>query len=298
MLARAVLVGFLMGEVARLSLAHAAPPSPSDGSPGPVTVSTLRSKKDEFLSKGVTLRAILVQLYECPACPKGQKCPPCDQPHFFVADSLSADREDWLMVVDYLFARQKPPALTVGKKYDVHGTFALRSPTGFASTNGLLLFDSMVDDRGLEFVSPARALEVASNRKARDTTGGVGNSNPTAAGCTKDTDCKGERVCEQGRCVSPRSAGGPSESDSKATGAECRKQVACVDMCSANSDNDAEANRCKQTCESKLSPEAQQRLRALIQCTRSQCGLSGQIDSKCGVRASENICKKQWDHCS
>jgi hypothetical protein len=30
------------------------------------------------------------------------------------------------------------------------------------------------------------------------------------AGCTKDTDCKGERICESGRCVAP-STGGTSE---------------------------------------------------------------------------------------
>ncbi len=26
---------------------------------------------------------------------------------------------------------------------------------------------------------------------------------PAAIGCTKDTDCKGERICESGRCVEP-----------------------------------------------------------------------------------------------
>jgi hypothetical protein len=27
---------------------------------------------------------------------------------------------------------------------------------------------------------------------------------PVAQGCTKDVDCKGERICDLGRCVSPR----------------------------------------------------------------------------------------------
>lgn len=28
-------------------------------------------------------------------------------------------------------------------------------------------------------------------------------SEPATAGCTKDTDCKGDRICEAGRCVAP-----------------------------------------------------------------------------------------------
>ena len=27
-------------------------------------------------------------------------------------------------------------------------------------------------------------------------------------GCTKDTDCKGERVCDRGQCVMPQGSGG------------------------------------------------------------------------------------------
>ena len=27
---------------------------------------------------------------------------------------------------------------------------------------------------------------------------------PTPAGCGKDADCKGDRVCSQGQCVTPR----------------------------------------------------------------------------------------------
>lgn len=31
----------------------------------------------------------------------------------------------------------------------------------------------------------------------------LNTNSPTAAGCTKDTECKGNRVCDAGRCVSP-----------------------------------------------------------------------------------------------
>ena len=29
-------------------------------------------------------------------------------------------------------------------------------------------------------------------------------SSPALAGCEKDTDCKGDRICEQGACVTPQ----------------------------------------------------------------------------------------------
>ena len=52
------------------------------------------------------------------------------------------------MVVDYLGPKDKPPALTVGKQYDVDGTFSINSPTGFGASEGLLIFEKMTDDKG------------------------------------------------------------------------------------------------------------------------------------------------------
>src|SRR6185369_3107868 len=40
-----------------------------------------------------------------------------------------------------------------------------------------------------------------------------------ATGCTKDTDCKGDRVCEAGQCVSPTGNGGAGGSGGAAAGA-------------------------------------------------------------------------------
>ncbi|MBK9000363.1 MAG: hypothetical protein IPM35_31980 [Myxococcales bacterium] len=37
-----------------------------------------------------------------------------------------------------------------------------------------------------------------------DADGGAAPPAPAADGCSKDTDCKGDRVCESGRCVSPK----------------------------------------------------------------------------------------------
>ncbi len=46
-----------------------------------------------------------------------------------------------------------------------------------------------------EQVEPATVVEATPGTAAA----------PPPAGCTKDTDCKGERICEGARCVDPRS---------------------------------------------------------------------------------------------
>ena len=144
------------------------PPPPSfaasdipDKNPdGTFTVHGLRKKKGvENLNKEVKVKAYLLEVYQCPVCPKKQTCKMCDQPHFFLGDKPDTKKEKALMVVDYLAPKQKPPALTVGKQYDVAGTFAINSPTGFGSSDGLIVFDTMTDDKGAVFQSPAKALE-------------------------------------------------------------------------------------------------------------------------------------------
>jgi hypothetical protein len=114
---------------------------------------------DCLMNKEVKMRGYLLEVYQCPTCPKGQNCKLCDQPHFFLADKPDMKKEKSLMVVDYLLPKQKPPALTVGKQYDVEGSFAVNSPTGFGSSEGLLVFGKMKDDKGQEFLSAAVQLE-------------------------------------------------------------------------------------------------------------------------------------------
>src|SRR5579883_668204 len=126
---------------------------------GTVTVFGLRKEMDKYLGKEVKVKAYLLEVYQCPPCPKKQVCKLCDQPNFFLSDKPDGKKEKALMVVDYLMPKQKPPALTIGKQYVVDGTFARNSPTGFASSDGLLLFTRLTDDKGVEFLSPAAALE-------------------------------------------------------------------------------------------------------------------------------------------
>jgi hypothetical protein len=143
------------------------PPAPSFAEPdlplaypdGTMSVYGLRKQLDKYISKDVKVKAYLLELYECPKCPKGQTCKLCSQPHFFLSDTANGKKEKSLMVVDYLMPKQKPPALTLGKQYEVQGTFARNSPTGFAASDGLLLFTRMLDDKNVEFVSSAAQLE-------------------------------------------------------------------------------------------------------------------------------------------
>jgi len=112
-----------------------------------------------LLQKDVMVRGFLIEVYVCPVCPKGQTCKLCDQPHFFIGDKADTKKEKALMIVDYLMPKQKPPVLTVGKQYDINGTFSINSPTGFGSSEGLLVFGKMKDDKGVEFLSTALQLE-------------------------------------------------------------------------------------------------------------------------------------------
>ncbi len=145
------------------------PPPPSfaeDNQPqqypdGTMSIYGLRKQIDKYLGKDLKVKAYLLEVYQCPVCPKGQTCKLCDQPHFFLSDKPDGKKEKALMVVDYLMPKQKPPFITVGKQYDIQGTFARNSPTGFAMSDGLLQFTRMTDDKGAEFLSPAAALEAS-----------------------------------------------------------------------------------------------------------------------------------------
>ena len=132
---------------------------PEKNPDGTFTIRGLRKKKADNLNKVVKVKGYLLEVYQCPKCPKKQTCKLCDQPHFFMGDKPDTKKEKALMVVDYLEPKEKPPALTVGKQYDISGTFAINSPTGFGASDGLLVFDSMTDDKGKLFESPAKALE-------------------------------------------------------------------------------------------------------------------------------------------
>ena len=126
---------------------------------GDWSIRGVRKNRATTLNQKVKVKGYLLEVYQCPVCPKKQVCKACDQPHFFIGDKPDTKKEKALMVVDYLSPKQKPPALTVGKQYELNGNFAINSPTGFGSSDGLLVFSEMKDDKGVEFMGTAEALE-------------------------------------------------------------------------------------------------------------------------------------------
>lgn len=146
---------------------------------GELSVFGLRKNMSKYMDKDVRVKAYLLEVYECPeeqrkcneaaskkagaamkkkmqalaaGAEAGQenaenKCRPCDQPHFFLADSPTTKKSRALVVADYPvkdWKTQKPRPLTadlakVGQQYVVTGTFAINSITGFAASNGLIV---------------------------------------------------------------------------------------------------------------------------------------------------------------
>ena len=135
------------------------PDVPIKTADGIYSVYGVRKEKAKSLNQDIKVQGYLLEVYQCPVCPKKQTCKACDQPHFFLGDKPDTKKEKALMVVDYLGQKQKPPALTVGKQYLVEGSFNINSPTGFGSSEGLLVFGKMKDDKGVEFLSTALQLE-------------------------------------------------------------------------------------------------------------------------------------------
>jgi hypothetical protein len=126
---------------------------------GDWSIRGVRKNRATTLNQKVKVKGTLLEVYQCPVCPKGQTCKLCDQPHFFLGDKADTKKEKALMVVDYLAPKQKPPALTVGKQYEIEGTFSINSPTGFGASDGLVIFSKMTDDKGVVFMGTAEQLE-------------------------------------------------------------------------------------------------------------------------------------------
>ncbi len=149
---------------------------------GEMSVYGLRKGMSKYLDKDVRVKGYLLTIYECPAelrkcndeaaakakrehrmpgakppAPSGPEggCRPCDQPHFFIADTLNTRLERALLVADYPVkdkqGHPKPFTLKpddLKKQYIVTGTFSINSMTGFAASNGLIVHKKLEDTAG------------------------------------------------------------------------------------------------------------------------------------------------------
>lgn len=159
---------------------------------GELSIYGLRKHMNRYLDKDVQVRAYLLQIYECPAeqrkcndelaaknkkekmkamkaaskaskagappAPEPAKAPagacrPCDQPHFFMADTPTTKIERALLVADYPLkdwntGKPKPLVAKAGDQYVVTGTFAINSIGGFAASDGLIIHKKLVDGQG------------------------------------------------------------------------------------------------------------------------------------------------------
>ena len=127
------------------------PPSPSfqkDHPPEQYTDSSfsiygLKKKLKDNLEKELRVKGFIIEVYECPPCPKKAECKTCIKPHFWLADRANGSKEDALMVVDYPKEDEKTRKKTtfdIGTQYFVRGTFSKSSGTGFSTSDGLLVY--------------------------------------------------------------------------------------------------------------------------------------------------------------
>jgi len=108
-----------------------------------LSVYGVRHPIDQHLGKEVRMKAVVIEVYQCPVCKRGRTCPPCDLPHFWIADEREAPKEEALLVADLPYddhGKYKKLALSAGQTVVVAGTFARQSSTGFSSSEGLIIY--------------------------------------------------------------------------------------------------------------------------------------------------------------
>jgi hypothetical protein len=110
---------------------------------GSYSVYGVRNDMAANLDQEVKVTGYVVEVYECPPCPKGTECEACVKPHFWLADRKHDTRDKALMVTDYPERHpktRKKISLKTGERLLVTGQFAKASGTGFRASDGLLVY--------------------------------------------------------------------------------------------------------------------------------------------------------------
>ncbi len=142
------------------------PPPPSFDKPRtPITypdqslsVYGVRKKLHDYLDREVRVKAYLVDVYACP-CPKGKTTDTCtcELPHFWIADEPGEPKDKALLIADMPFddlGKKMKLDLTIGAQVVVSGTFARQSNTGFASSEGLIIYRAHAPAEGAAAAAP------------------------------------------------------------------------------------------------------------------------------------------------
>lgn len=144
----------------------AEPSTPREYPDGTVSIYGLRKEfkrysdvKNKYLGQKVKVKAFLLEVYKCPVCPKGQQCKQCEEPHMYASDEANGSKEKGLLIAEYRAFKGREPKVTPGKQYVFEGTFNQSSPKGFTSSDGLLVYNRMIDDTNKEHIGPAEENE-------------------------------------------------------------------------------------------------------------------------------------------
>ena len=103
----------------------------------------LRENKKTVLNKSVRVKAFVLEVYECPECPRGKECKQCDKPHLWLSDRANGAKDKAMLVTGYPKKdprTRKKTRFDVGSQYYFSGVFSTSSGTGFRATDGLLVY--------------------------------------------------------------------------------------------------------------------------------------------------------------
>ena len=140
------------GQLPQIKVKLPPPPSfekehaPEKYSDGTYSIYGVRKNMKDTLDKQNKIRAYVLEVYECPECPKGKDCPACQRPHLWISDRANGPKDKALMVVDYPKKdptdprKRKKMVFTVGVQYYMTGVFTKNSGTGFRSSEGLVAY--------------------------------------------------------------------------------------------------------------------------------------------------------------
>ncbi len=117
--------------------------APEKYSDGTYSIYGVRKNLKDTVDKQNKVRAFVLEVYQCPECPKGKDCPACKRPHLWLSDRANGPKDKALMVVDYPKKNpetKKKMEFLVGVQYYMTGMFTRNSGTGFRDSDGLMAY--------------------------------------------------------------------------------------------------------------------------------------------------------------